>query len=291
MEIFLSTDIEIDIKEKILAESAQWLKGKGLVFNEKSVESVKEFTNIISTFFKQNENDKWLFRGESHLFDRPLVPSLLRDKIALENTLHTDKTITDIEIQEIESCQASLNAGEIKDRYLRAFLPIMHNKDVNWLPLARHYGYKTRLLDVTVNPLVALYFACSTLHTGPISGDDDAFVYAFLSGNFRPVNSSNNEQTTSSDYPPIPISYIDLYDIDKQFNKDFDELPYIYEPNIPQERLQAQAGRFLFWRSLKPVLYDRQIIPIRISASEKQSILNELTAFGITEHTLFPSEA
>lgn len=286
-----SLDSDTDIKRKILTESAQWLKDKELVFNEKSVESVKEFTNVVSTFFKQNKNDAWLFRGESHLFEKPLVPSLLRDDIALHNTKCPDKTITDIEIEEIESCQESLNAGEIKDRYLKAFLPIMHNKDVNWLPLARHFGYKTRLLDVTVNPLVALYFACSTLHEGPISDDDDAFVYAFLSGNFRPVNSRNQEQTTSSDFPPIPISYLELYDIDTHFRNDFDELPYIFEPNIPQERLQAQAGRFLFWRSLKPVLYDRQIIPIRINASEKLSILNELTAFGITEHTLFPSEA
>ncbi len=287
----MSFDTKIDIKQKILTESYQWLHSKGLVFNDKSVESVKEFTKIISTFFKKNGNDQWLFRGESHLFDRPLVPSLFRGNIVLRNTQYPEKTITDFEIQEIESCQVNSNAGEIKDRYLRAFLPIMHNQDVNWLPLARHFGYKTRLLDVTVNPLVALYFACSTLHKGPISIDDDAFVYAFLGGNYRPVNSRNRKQRTSSDYPPIPISYLDLYDVDKKFNSDFDDLPYIFEPNIPQERLQAQAGRFLFWRSLKPVLYDRQIIPIRISASEKQSIINELTAFGISEQTLFPSES
>lgn len=286
----MSSNDEIDIKRKIISESANWLKDKGIVFNEKSVGSVTEFTKVVSAFFRQRENDNWLFRGESHLYDRPLVPSLLRDAKTFSNNLYPEKTITDIEIKEIEYCQASLISGEIKDRYLRAFIPMMHNNDVNWLPLARHFGFKTRLLDVTVNPLVALYFACSTLHTGSISENDDAFVYAFLSGNFRPVTSRNSEQTTSSDFPPIPINYLDLYDVDKKFNDNFDELPYLFEPNIPQERLQAQAGRFLFWRSLKPVLWERQIIPIRINASEKQSMLNELTAFGITEHTLFPSE-
>jgi len=281
---------EIDIKKKVLTESAQWLNNKGLVFNQKSVQNVKEFTDVVSTFFKERENEKWLFRGESHLFDIPLVPSLLREGIVLKKTLYPKKTISDIEVQEIINCQQSLKAGEIKDRYLKAFLPMMHNKDANWLPLARHFGYKTRLLDVTVNPLVALYFACSTLHKGAISNDDDAFVYAFQSGTFRPVNSKNRDQITSSDFPPIPISYLDLYDIDEQFDVSFDELPYIYEPNIPQERLQAQAGRFLFWRSLKPILHNHQFIPIRICASEKQSILNELTAFGISKQTLFPSE-
>lgn len=279
-----------DINKKILKESSQWIYNKGLVSNEKSVSTLGEFTNIVSQYFKRRENDTWLFRGESHLFKKPLVPSLLRDNIALTNKQCPDKTITDIEIQEIQNCQTSLNAGEIEDRYLRAFLPLMHKDDVNWLPLARHFEYKTRLLDVTVNPLVALYFACIKPHEGPIAEDDDAFVYAFLSGSFRPVNSGNAEQLTQSDFPPIPISYYDLYDVDKKFDVQFDELPYLFKPNIPQERLQAQAGRFLFWRSLKPILYERQIIPIRICATEKTKILNDLTAFGITKSTLFPGK-
>lgn len=136
---------------------------------------------------------------------------------------------------------------------------------------------------------MALYFACETPHSEGIQDSDFAFVYAFLSENFRPVSVCNAHQRTSSDYPPIPISYLELFDVDKRFNADFDELPYLFTPSIPQERLQSQAGRFLFWRKLEPVLYKRQIIPIPISAAKKTIILNELSAFGMTRETLFPS--
>lgn len=286
----MSLDSGRDLKERICMEAAQWLKDKGLVFNEKSVESVVEFSKVLSSFFKQGQDEKWLFRGESFLYDTPLVPLLFRESEIIEKTIDTNRTITDVEIQEVEKCQKSLLNGEIQDRYLRAFLPKIHLDDVNWLPLAGHFGFKTRMLDVTANPLVALYFACVTPHVGKILDDDDAFVYAFASDNFRPVNARNGKQKKLSDYPPIPISYMDLYDVDAKFGTYFDELPYIFEPSIPQERLQAQAGRFLFWRSHKPVLHNRQIIPIRICASEKKSILNELTAYGITKRTLFPGE-
>jgi len=41
---------------------------------------------------------------------------------------------------------------------------------------------------ITINPLVALYFACSELHKGSIDKDDDTFVHAFQGGRFRPLN-------------------------------------------------------------------------------------------------------
>ncbi len=207
----------------------------------------------------------------------------------MRNTKYPNKTITDIEISEVEKCQEEVNIGNIKDRYLKAFLPMMHEEDVNWLPLARHFAYKTRLLDVTSNPLVALYFACSTPHKGAIGKDDDAFVYAFDSGNFRPVNGINKKQLTTSDYPPIPINYLDLYDVDSQFENDFDKLPYIFDASIPQQRLVAQSGKFIFWKKPEPVLY-KKAIPIRIRASEKSIIIKELSAFGISRKTLFPNE-
>jgi len=276
-----------EVQKKVLFEASQWLN---VNLGGEPVSSVQEFCKVINIFGKRDNPNGWLFRGEAFLYDTPLTPSIFRGGIAPTNTKYPDRTITDIEIEEIEKCQLKVKDGEINDRYIKAFLPMIHPEDVNWLPLTQHFGFKTRLLDVSINPLVALYFACEELHKSAIDENDDAFVYAFSSGSFRPLNINNEKKGSTFDYPRIPISYLDLYDVDKELKRDYDKLPYLFGPTIPQERLQAQAGRFLFWRSLEPVLQNGQIIPIRIRASEKQFILKELTAFGISKATLFPSE-
>lgn len=268
------------IQGYIEQQAQQWLGAAGLTTN--SIAQLSEFSQFVSKFFI---GGGWIFRGETTLHENPGSPSILRGNPPLTRNRYPGNSITDQEVEEVEKCQADHPDGS--DKYLKAFIPSIHKHDVNWLPLARHFGYKTRLLDVTLNPLVALYFACTDSdETG------DPFVYALAIGSCRPVNDRNPEQKNSSDYPPVPISYLDLYDVDIKFRlSNLDDLPYLFEPTIPQERMQAQAGRFLFWRNLDYVLAkERQLIPIRIDENSKKDILSQLSAFGINRRVLFPNE-
>lgn len=135
-----------DIKSRILYESQQWHHNSPL--RGQPISNIMDFCNLVARFFKSDESvgDKWIFRGESHLFDKPLTPSIFRDEFNFTRNKYPEKTITDQEIDEIERCQLRTTNGHIKDRYLRAFLPEIRPEDVNWLPLARHFGFKTRLL-------------------------------------------------------------------------------------------------------------------------------------------------
>lgn len=273
-----------EIQKYTEEEATKWMLASRLGVEE--IADLTQFTHFVAQFFRaREEKDRWLFRGESALYDSPAAPSILRhDPNTLTRNRHPNRSITDQEIEQVESCQGDHPDGS--DRYIRAFMPSMHAMDVNWLPLARHFGYKTRLLDVTLNPLVALFFACESL------ADTTGYVYAMQSGNFRPVNDRNPTNANHRDYPPIPASYLDLYDLDVEFHGDrFDDLPYLFEASIPQERLQAQSGRFLFWRLLDLQLpRARPLLPIRVAAGAKENLLWELSAFGINREVLFPNE-
>ena len=270
-----------NLKMEINQQADQFLKAANL--DPFGISNLSDFTKFVTRFFKGGQ---WVFRGEGRLHEFPATPSIFRG-IELSNERFPDKHITDQEILEVENCQKDYNSGAITDRYIRAFLPSINKHDVNWLPLARHFEYLTRLLDVTCNPLVGLFFSCQNS-----SPEENGFVYAMSSGSFRPVNDRQLQQKNRSDYPPIPNNYLDLYDVDVLFwGEEIDDLPYLFEPTIPQERMQAQSGRFLFWRKACPVIHSKcQVIPIRISGNSKVELLNELSAFGIRESVLFPGK-
>jgi hypothetical protein len=268
------------LHQEVEEQAAQWLAASGI--SGDAISELSEYTQLITRFFRGGD---WLFRGDGELYEFPATPSLLRGEPSFSRRRYPDRSITDQEIEAVEDCQQNHPDGS--DRYIRAFIPSIHRLDVNWLPLARHFGFGTRLLDVSANPLVALFFACED-----VENTNDGYVYVFASGNFRPVNDRNPAQKSISDFPPIPINYLDLYDVDAEFEDRFNQLPYLFDPSIPQERLQAQAGKFLFWRDLYMNLFDRtQAIPLRIRGAAKPDTLSELSAFGITKQLLFPNEA
>ena len=111
-------------------------------FERVPITSLNEYLNIISEFRRKlSENEgtaeqRLFFRGQENE-TWPVTPSVFRnDYLSIEG--------------KIIRLALSRSPGEFRD----------HTTSFERLTKLQHYGLSTRLIDVTLNPLVAMYFAC-----------------------------------------------------------------------------------------------------------------------------------
>ena len=57
----------------------------------------------------------------------------------------------------------------------------------------QHYDSPTRLLDITANPLVALYFACKNFNCSKCNEESDGSVYVFVA-DFKGILYSDSDK-------------------------------------------------------------------------------------------------
>ena len=118
--------------------------------------SIGTLSEYIALIEKICASDEWIFRGQSE--DWPMLPKLPRLKVR-HNVLADERNM----IRELRR-----QVGE----YVSS-LPV---NDWELLSIAQHHGMATRLLDWTLSPLVALWFAVERPAT---RHDSNGVVYMF----------------------------------------------------------------------------------------------------------------
>ena len=122
--------------------NAEFVVADEIVYNAHSchveiINSVEEYAQYTFSLKEENSDETLFYRGHS-LLDYALVPGIKRKRSWFTNESIMYQELLVRCAQNFTHCQTHLE----------------------YLVEMQHYGLPTRLLDITENPLVALYFAC-----------------------------------------------------------------------------------------------------------------------------------
>ncbi|MHA4737767.1 FRG domain-containing protein [Dyadobacter sp. MSC1_007] len=223
--------------------------------NKEVVHSVSSYMDIVLD--SRLYGGLSLFRGQPT--NESLLPSIGRKKI--EEEILPTKAFLAKEKKAIDALKR--RCGLLVER--------MPTSDWDWLILAQHFGMKTRLLDWSTNPLVALWFACESALKRKTP---DAYVYFLWA---------------------IDQTYVDI-SVDNPFEL---EVTKLLMPTINNPRIAAQAGWFTafghkFRLGEKFVALDQDpdfgpnLTEIRIPSQSLDEVIFQLSQLGANNSTIYP---
>lgn len=189
------------------------------------------------------------FRGEPKDYgDTKLMPSLFRDSDLIQKEPYLFELYTDYGIMSRSS------------------------SNIEKAIATQHYAAISRMLDISFNALIALYFACIS------QPEEDGFIYVFAFPEYYSPHSRYVEESYSSILQGQHLAYPHNF--------------MVFSHSSSNERIVAQKGGFIFFPGTEfyPVnscYYQHICIP----AEQKAAILKDLNLlFSINHATLFPQK-
>ena len=271
--------------------------------DEIRIRSIDQYVEVISSLYDKTERtlgreEILLFRGMKH-FSYELKPSIARHPDS-----HIHNSLLWYEQSIVQEAKRKRPDTFTEDEY-----------PMNLLTKLQHFGIPTRLLDITTNAFVALFFACE-------ESDGDGEVVVFK------IDKDNIYSNTSAIVNAISLSYKlgRLYSFDKlikraeknRFFEGFDhdsvrdrfktrdeyleklKQSYFNEPSVVfplelSERQKRQQGAFfIFPNNDKDEInainkHDNTIEKrIIIEVESKNKLSEQISFFGMTKEFLFP---
>lgn len=227
--------------------------------------TISDFLKEILRFKSIIPSENIYYRGQINGIKQgwELLPSYYRDK----------RKYSDVPFYKDKTEELNVIYKFIEKSY-DYFKDVEFGNLISVINILQHYGFPTRALDVTKNPLVALYFALEEV----VQGD----------GNYPVIYLIYAEKSNAA--------FLINNDINSFYNEDNDEKKKLYKPVLVNgcnlsERIRSQKGDFIFFYEETDIDKNPEfsIEEIQIDVNSIKSLKEELDIIGISESIIYPS--